>query len=258
MRNLFVVITLPLLLSGCVAAAVGAGTETGVALAEERSVGSKIDDSVIYTDINNRFIQKGTNNLYVKATVRVRLGRVMLTGIVPTQDMAQQAVSLAWQANGVKEVINELIVSPTDTISNTANDLAIKKNLESRLLFTKDVWVINYSLDVVNGTAYLLGRTKDRAELNRVMNVARTTKGVKRVVNHLQVKNELPDAVPETSGYSAPASTPAYTAPATGSNAAPVNDPYAPVIPGSGGPTNGTISTDSVSSSTLPPANGGY
>jgi osmotically-inducible protein OsmY len=249
MRKFLLILTLPALLSGCVAAAVGAGTETGVSLAEERSLGSKIDDSVIYTDISNRLIQKGTNKLYLKVTVRVRNARVMLTGIVQTEDAAQQAVSLAWQAKGVEEVINELIIAPDNSYTDATGDSLIKKNLESRLLFTKDVWVINYSIDVVNGTAYLLGKVLDRAELNRVMNVARTTKGIKRVVSHLQIKSETAadgSNVPPPTISEPPAS---YNAPVY-ENKPYYNNSAAPA-------TDGTISTDSVSSSSLPPA-GGY
>lgn len=253
MRNSLLILMLPLVLSGCMAAAVGAGTEAGVALAEERSLGDKVDDSVIYSDISNRLLQADAEQLYPKITIRVRHQRVMLTGVVPTEDMAQKAVSLAWQARGVKEVINELIVGQEYSYTEIANDAAIKKNLEGRLLITKDVWVINYSIDVIKGNAYLLGKVLDRAELNRVMNVARTTKGVKRVVSHLRVKSEeSPDA------NAAAAPTPSYSAPAASYNA-PVyeNKPYfnnsAPAAPAA---TEGTISTDSVSSSPLPPAGG--
>ncbi len=259
MRSLLLLLALPLTLSGCIAAAVGAGTETGIALAEERSVGSKVDDSVLYTDISNRLIQ-GKNSLYMNVTVRVRHQRVMLTGIVATEDLAQRAVSLAWQAKGVKEVINEITIGD-GAFMNSANDSLVKKNLEGRLLITKDVWVINYSIDVVNGTAYLLGRVYDRAELTRVMNVARATKGIKRVVSHLQVRSEMPVEIsapatgaPESSippyqpssSYSAPATT----APSSYSN---------PTDSGAYPPTDGTIGIESVGSSDLAaPAGGGY
>ncbi len=254
MRRLFLLLALPLTLSGCVAAAVGAGTEAGVALAEERSLGGKIDDSVIYTDVSKRLIQ-AKNSLYGNVTVRVRHQRVMLTGAVATLDLAQRAVSLAWQAKGVKEVINELIIGETAFLDN-ANDSLIKKNLEGRLLLTKDVWVINYSIDVVNGSAYLLGRVYDRAELNRVMNVARSTKGIKRVVSHLQVRSEMPVEI-SAPGTGAPIDTvPAYRSAAT---PMPGNAYSAPIDSGAYPPTDGTIGTDSISSSDLSaPAGGGY
>lgn len=250
MRTALLLLALPLALSGCVAAAVSAGTEAGVSLAEERSVGTKVDDATLYTDISNRLIQAG-QSLYGDVTVRVRHQRVMLTGIVATEALAQRAVSLAWQAKGSKEVINEIIVGDSKFL-DTANDALVKKNLESRLFLTKDVWVINYSLDVVNGTAYLLGRVYDRAELNRVMNVVRTTKGVKRVINHLQVRAEMAPEIAAPATGADPSTVPAYRTadPAYGSSL-PASIDTAP-------PTDGTIGIDAVSSSELPPASNGY
>jgi osmotically-inducible protein OsmY len=203
----------PVLLGGCVAAAVGAGTEAGVSLAEERSVGRKVDDVTIYADINRLFAREKTNDLFADVTVDVRHARVLLTGNVDNESYAQRAIELAWQAKGVEEVINELSVKPEASLMDAAQDNVTKKNLETRLLITKDVWVINYSLNVVNGTAYLLGRVKDEAELNRVLNVTRTTRGVKRVVNYLQIRAQndpTHPAIQPSVAPAAPAPAPSY------------------------------------------------
>lgn len=251
MRSFMLLLALPLVVSGCVPAIVGAGTEAGVALAEERSVGNKIDDATIYTDVSNRLIQ-AKDSLYANVTVRVRHQRVMLTGIVARDELARRAVSEAWKAKGVKEVINEITVGDSK-FTDTANDTLIKKNLESRLLFTKDVWVINYSMDVVNGTAYFLGRVYDRAELNRVMNVAKTTKGVKRVVSHLQVRSEMSVDVSAPATGADPSTIPPYQPSSSPMETAPASAPPA---------TEGTVNIEPVSSSDLSapsaPAGGGY
>lgn len=174
-------------LSACATAAVGAITETGVSIAEERSVGRKVDDLTIYTEINHLFLQRDANDVLPNVTVNVRHGRVLLTGNVKKPESVGLAAKLAWQVNGVEEVINEINVDPKPDFFDSANDGLIKKNLETRLFFTKDVWVINYSIDVVSNVVYLLGNVKDEAELERVLNIARTTKGVKKVVNYLRV-----------------------------------------------------------------------
>ena len=233
-RQLSLAFLLPLLLTGCVGAVIGAGAETGESIAEERSVGTKVDDASVYADVTNRLIQSG-HDLFMNVNVRVRAGRVMLTGTVASDDLARQAVASAWKAKSVKEVINDLTVTADPGFIDTANDALIQKNLESRLLFTKDVWLINYSINVVNGNAYILGRTYNRAELEHVLSVARTTKGVKKVVSHLVVKGEQP-------GETMP--------PSNGSNSNNAID-TAPPMPAS---TDGTIGTDSVSSTDLPPA----
>lgn len=197
MRRILAVLIVPFLLSGCIPALVATGTETGVTLAENRSVGRKVDDTVIYTDLTNQFISNDGASLLTKVSFNIRYGRVMLTGIVNNQAEAQRAVTLTWKGRGVLEVINELVVSPERSYARIAEDSLTKRNLEARLLITKDVWVINYSMDVTEGTAYIIGRVKDNAELNRVLNVARTTRGVKRVVSHLQVNPDTQNGTTE-------------------------------------------------------------
>jgi osmotically-inducible protein OsmY len=205
----------PLLLTGCVAAAVGAGTEAGVSLAEERSIGTKVDDITIYTDINRMFVREPTNHLLANVTVDVRHARVLLTGNVANENDVRRAVELAWKARGVEEVLNELTVNPDAGLRLAAEDNLVKKNLEARLLVTKHVWVINYSINVVNGTAYLLGRVHDQLELDRVLTIARTTRGVKRVVNYLQIRPQNDPVRPAVSPYATPApAAPTYSAPA--------------------------------------------
>jgi osmotically-inducible protein OsmY len=223
MRRLLVLCSLPLLLNGCAGALVSTGAQVGMAVAENRSLGRKVDDTVIYTDLSNQFVQDNQASLLGKVTFNVRYARVMLTGNVDSDDEAQRAVALSWKAKNVIEVINELNVNTESGLLDVAGDSIIKRNLESRLLITKGVWVINYSIDVTNGTAYLIGRVKDQAELDRALNVARTTRGVKRVVSHLQINPDTqrvstPDGASSTMGnssegqpstsYDAPSSAP--------------------------------------------------
>lgn len=202
MRHILILCTLPFLLSGCAGMLVSAGTQAGVAAAENRSIGRKLDDTVIYTDLANQFVQADRADLLGKVTFNVRYARVMLTGNVKSEADAEKAVALSWKAKGVTEVINELNVNPDKTIIDTAGDVLVKRNLEARLLITKGVWVINYSIDVTNGTAYLIGRVKDQTELDKALNVARTTKGVKKVVSHLQINTDTAHVVtaPDGSG----------------------------------------------------------
>lgn len=194
-------------LSACFAAVTGAVAETGVTAAEERSTGTKADDIGIYTAINRRFLEADVNDLLVNVTINVRHGRVLLTGNADKEATAQRAVAEAWKVNGVTEVINEININPHSGVFNNANDSLIKKNLEGRLFLTTDVWVINYSLDVVNGVAYLLGNVHDQGEMNRVLNVARTTRGVKKVVNYLRIdpNEETPGSTPPTAQSTPPA-----------------------------------------------------
>lgn len=184
-------LTCLLLLGGCGAALLSAGTNTGVAVAQNRSLGRTVDDNVIYGDLTARFVEVEETELLGHVTFNVRFGRVMLTGTVKNEEQAHKAVALAWKAKRVEEIINELVVDPEAGFFDKANDMLIKRNLESRLFITKGVWVINYSMDVQNGTAYLIGRVKDKTELDLALTIARTTRGVKRVISHLQMDAEV-------------------------------------------------------------------
>lgn len=184
-------LALSLMLSACATAAVTGIAEGGKAIADERSLGRQVDDVTLYTRVNKAFLDSKIEDVIVNVTVNVRHGRVLLTGNVDSEASIQSAVALAWKAEGVQEVINEITVKKGMDFWNNANDALTKKNLEGRLLVTKDVWVVSYSIDVVNGTAYLLGSVNDQAEMDRVLNVARTTKGVKRVINYLKLKDQV-------------------------------------------------------------------
>ena len=232
MRALLILIA-PLLLSACVAAATTGVVEGGKAIADERSFGDQMDDATIYSAVNRYFLETDANDLVANVTINVRRGRVMLTGNVDKDDTPRLATEQAWRAVGVQEVINEIKVVPGAKFWNNTNDALIKKNLESRLLITKDVWVINYSLDIVSGTAYLLGHCENQAELDRVLSVARTTRGVKQVVSYLKLRSDMP-ATPATAYGTPPAAN--YT-PAT--TVQPID-------------STTTITTQPVTSSTLP------
>lgn len=235
-----------LLLSGCAAAVVSAGANAGVAVAQNRPIGRTVDDNIIYADLTTQFIDAEENDLLTHVTFNVRFARVMLTGTVENEAQSQRAQALAWKAKGVSEVINELIVDPNANFFDKANDSLIKRNLESRFFITKGVWVINYSIDVQNGIAYLIGRVENKAELDRALNVARTTKGIKRVVSHLQISKDVerPSVTPITSptDYNAPAPVTAgeaasAVAPAgstSPSNSATGSDVYTGPVYGSG------------------------
>lgn len=217
MRRILALALVATSLSGCVGAVVSTGATIGESVAENRSLGRKVDDTVIYTDLTNQFIQADRSDLLQHVTFNTRYGRVMLTGTVKTQDDAMKAAELAWKAKGVTEVINELIVNPDASILDTANDVIIKRNLESRLLITKGVWVINYSIDVQGGTAYLIGRVKNQDELDKALNIARTTRGVKRVVSHLQINTDTQNPVTD-SNVSGGSSSSSYSNSSSSSN----------------------------------------
>ncbi len=176
-------------LSGCAELLIGAAATTGVAIAEERSVGDAVDDLTIRAELNHLFFRDDVE-LFGDVSFSVIEGRVLLKGSVPTPDDRIRALRLAWQAAGVREVINELQVADDSGILDYARDTWISAQLKGKLLVDGDVLSINYSVETVNGTVYLLGIAQDEAELTRVTEHARSIEDVKRVVSHVVLKDD--------------------------------------------------------------------
>ena len=115
---------------------------------------------------------------------------MLLTGVVLTPEDRIEAGRLAWTVNGVKEVLNEVAVSDKSSVADFAKDTWITTQLRTKLLGDRLVSDINYSIETVNGTIYLMGIAQSEAELERVTGHARTIRGVQRVVSHVRLKTD--------------------------------------------------------------------
>lgn len=175
------------LLTGCQSLALAGATGAARVAAEERTLGEAMDDIGIYTEINHYYGQTDVNDLLPHVSVTVRQGRVLLTGKVNEAQTKTAAQELAWKADGVREVINEIEVVPDSGPAGRARDEWVEKQLEGRLTITKGINILNFAVEVTNGTAYFIGLVKDEDELDRILRVASTTKGVKKVISHLRL-----------------------------------------------------------------------
>lgn len=179
-----------LAVSGCAAAAIGAGGEAAVVVAQERSVGNAVDDTGILIKIKNLFAKQDFKDLLINVEIKVVEGRVLLTGNVDKAESQVEAVRLAWQVEGVREVINEIQINNKAGFGNYARDVWISAQIRSRLLFEKYVHSINYSVITVNQTVYLMGIAQNEDELRRVTHVASTTSYVAKVVSYVRLKSD--------------------------------------------------------------------
>lgn len=174
-------------LQGCVGTVIGAGATASTAAMQERGISGAADDVALRLRVNALFSNKD-ERMWRKVGLQVHDGRVLMTGTVETGKMQSEAVRLAWQAEGVKEVINEIQVAESGDLETFGRDTWISTRLESELLFDKKVSSINYSIETVHGVVYLIGIAQNQQELDRVMNHARSLDYVKKVVNYVRIK----------------------------------------------------------------------
>ncbi len=169
----------------------GAGAGAGVAAYSERGVDGVARDLALGSRILDQYARHD-HTFITKIGVDVYESRALLTGQVETEDQRADAVRLAWQVDGLADVINEIHVTSDGGILNTARDAWISTQMEAKLTFDKRVLGINYAVETVGGTVYLLGIAQDDAELERVINHARSIAYVQRIVSHVRVKEPMP------------------------------------------------------------------
>lgn len=175
-----------------IGAAVGAGAMAATSTQKEKGVDGVISDTQIRLEINHLWFQS-SETVFREVGLEVQEGRVLLTGHVEDPDVRLKAVQLAWKADGVREVINEIEVGDDESIEDLAHDYWITAQLNTALLLDQDVSSIDFSIDTVNQVVYLMGVAQNDAELERVIGHAKSISHVRRVVSHVRVKGQSAD-----------------------------------------------------------------
>ena len=129
---LFVSLILLMINIGCspVGVLASGGSATMVVAEGDRSLGTVVDDATIKLNLSAKFL-KSENSLFLDVNSNVSEGRVLLTGLVDTQEIRIEAVRKVWEISGVKEVINEIEVGDKTTLKEYMNDLWINTQVKS-------------------------------------------------------------------------------------------------------------------------------
>lgn len=190
-RTITLLISTSLLLSACsgLGIATGAAAVTGISAAQEGGIRSAVSDAKIKLLLNDAWF-KYDINAFRKLDATVDQGRVLLTGVVQDPNHRVEAVRLAWQIQGIKQIINEIRVEESEGFKGYIRDTWITSKLRTGFTIDRDVQSINYSIDTVQGIVYLMGVAQNQNELNHVIEKVRTTSGVKKVVSYVKLAGE--------------------------------------------------------------------
>ena len=178
-RAAFVVIGLSVL-AGCNTTPTEFGNgvrDTGQALALSAS------DASIHLALQ-RDLGREFPRYFAEMASEVHEGRVLIVGTTRTPEDRILVSKIAWQVEGVTEVVNELQVAEEQSGLAYLRDARISNQLRLRLLTARDVWESNFDFETVNSVVYILGVARDQGELEYVAELAATIGGVERVVSH--------------------------------------------------------------------------
>jgi osmotically-inducible protein OsmY len=118
-------------------------------------------------------------------------GVVTLTGNIDSQEAKDQALKLARETSGVREVRDMIAVrtssqsaeapNPNLTVGEHIDDAGITMRVKSRLLDDPVVKGLKIDVDTRDGVVFLTGSVTSDAEKKQAIELARTTEGVKDV-----------------------------------------------------------------------------
>ncbi len=186
---LFVSLILLMINIGCspVGVLASGGSATMVVAEGDRSLGTVVDDATIKLNLSAKFLQS-ENRLFLDVNSNVTEGRVLLTGLVDTQEIRIEAVRKVWEINGVREVINEIEVGNKTTLKEYMNDLWINTQVKSLAARTIGLRSFSYNFETIKGKVYIAGITSRPEQLQAIVESTKTIKGVNEIVNYVVIK----------------------------------------------------------------------
>lgn len=175
--------TLPVL-QGCVPIVATGATVGVLAAVDRRSVGTQTEDETIEWKASARIREKLGDRAHVNITSYNR--KALLTGETFTEEAKAEVDRIVKEIPNVQGTYNELIVAPTSSFSARSNDAFITSKIKSRSVDNGKFNPVHVKVVTEAGTAFLLGMAT-QAEADAAIEVARTTAGVRKVVNLLEI-----------------------------------------------------------------------
>lgn len=265
MKKLTTILSAPLYISllamGTLTASGCAVATAGVKKGDERNFARSLNDINAARAIRARMTR--SQGFQLKGIdVEVSEGIVLLSGNVPRPEDRVEAERIAWSADKIVQVGNEVkLMSKQATVRNI-KDGALNQSVRARLIATKVVKARNFNIEVHDGVVYLMGVARNENELATAAHIASTTRGTTEVISYVRISEDMSAQYAQGPGYNGQPSEYAQSGQLMRPNTAPI--PYTPPtgaqdytpltqVPYAGGGTN----DGSLDEEELPPINSG-
>ena len=188
--RIFLLLLIVLSLKSCAAPVIGGvGAIALSSSAQEKGLGTSINDKVIYVKLRN-VIHDWNPSVSQKISISVDNGSILITGQLEDINTKIDLTKTIWDVSGVKEVNNQVQISKTSNLKNIAKDLASLGEIRARLMASKELNSLNFSVDVVNNIAYISGIASSTEEIAIVSQIAQEAKFIKEVQNFIKVNKD--------------------------------------------------------------------
>lgn len=173
-------ITISGAVSGC------AVTTAGVTKGDERNFARSLNDVSAGRAIKARLSRTEGFKLG-KVDVEVAEGIAVLTGNVPSAEDRVEAERIAWSAANVDQVGNEILVQGGPGLIRKSKDSVLGTSIRTRLIAERSVKARNVNIEAYDGIVYLLGVARSPQELEKIAEIASTTRGTREVVSYMKL-----------------------------------------------------------------------
>ncbi|MFT5259122.1 MAG: osmotically-inducible protein OsmY [Saprospiraceae bacterium] len=170
------------LLSACIPAAIGVISVTAIDLIKERrTMGTIIDDNLAEASIKGSILKDKSMRPGVHISVTALNGVVLLSGEVTSETQKAHAEDIANSYQGVAQVVNQLEIAGTSSLTSRANDTLITAKVKTELVRSKDVDSTNIKVVTERGVVHLLGIVTP-IEGETAVALAKNVSGVTRII----------------------------------------------------------------------------
>jgi len=168
------------LLQGCAPLVVAGVGTTGVIMAQDRRTHDAfLDDQKIEATAFERIDKQIKGIMHINVTSFNH--NVLISGEVPDELTKDEVRKIVSGIEKVRNVSNELAVSPTSSLASRSNDSLITSSVKLRYLNNKQFNPEHIKVVTEGGTVFLMGIV-NHAEADAATEITRTTQGVQQVV----------------------------------------------------------------------------
>lgn len=181
LTKLTIILSLSATLSGC-AAVVASTAATGIIMAQDRrTTGTIVEDQSIEFKARKAVASALEEEEKANVSTISYNNNVLILGQAPTEELRDKVEQAVKDVAKVKTIHNEIkVAAPTSTLTRSS-DTWITTKIKSEMTLHRNFNPTRVKVITEDGVVYLLGIVKPEEE-DIAVNIARHTKGVKRVV----------------------------------------------------------------------------
>jgi hyperosmotically inducible protein len=155
------------------------------ACATTQPASTQLEDTAIASKVEAKLTSDPQINPF-KIDVDVNEGVVRLSGSVEKPEVRAEAEKLAWDTEGVRDVVNEIKLGER-TLGERISDGTITAKIKAKLAADPQINPFNINVDTQDQVVTLTGRVKTETARSEAAKLALDTQGVLEVRNHIEV-----------------------------------------------------------------------